>query len=126
MTNFFDDGFDALEVWIGTDGRNGDLEHFVGQNLGDWFNLLNQGILRTGVADSDTHQRRTTQINARTCVASRGRPTPAAARRRGDNARRERRRRPRHRHERAVRHASTAQRRVDGPAGRPRRSARPR
>jgi hypothetical protein len=70
VPNFFDAGFDALEVWIGTDGRTGDLEHFVGQNLGDWFNLLNQGIRRTGVADSDTHQRRTTQINARTYVAS--------------------------------------------------------
>ena len=70
VANFFDDGFDALEVWIGTDGRTGDLEHFVGENLGDWFNLLNQGIRRTGVADSDTHQRRTTQINARSYVAS--------------------------------------------------------
>jgi hypothetical protein len=70
VTNFFDAGFDALEVWIGTDGRTGDLEHFVGENLGDWFNLLNQGIRRVGVADSDTHQRRTTQVNARTYVAS--------------------------------------------------------
>jgi hypothetical protein len=70
VSNFFDSGFDALEVWIGTDGRTGDLEHFVGENLGDWFNMLNLGIRRTGVADSDTHQRRTTQINARTYVAS--------------------------------------------------------
>src|SRR5262249_49124530 len=56
LTNLFDAGFDALEVWIGTDGRTGDLDHFVGENLGDWFNLLNQGFLKTGVADSDTHQ----------------------------------------------------------------------
>jgi hypothetical protein len=70
VTNFFDAGFDALEVWIGTDGRTGNLDHFIGENLGDWFNLLNQGIRRSGVADSDTHQRRTTQINARTYVAS--------------------------------------------------------
>ena len=28
---------------------------FLGQNAGDWFNLINQGIVRTGVADSDTH-----------------------------------------------------------------------
>ncbi|HEV7734731.1 MAG TPA: hypothetical protein VGR62_21340 [Candidatus Binatia bacterium] len=70
VTNFFDTGFDALEVWIGTDGRNGQLNDFLGENIGDWFNLLNQGILRTGVASSDTHQRRTTQLNARTWVAS--------------------------------------------------------
>ena len=70
LSNLFEAGFDALEVWIGTDGRTGDLVHFVGENLGDWFNMLNQGIRRTGVADSDTHQRRTTQINARTYLAS--------------------------------------------------------
>jgi hypothetical protein len=70
ISNYFDDGFDALEVWIGTDGRTGDQQHFVGENLGDWFNMLNQGIVSTGVANSDTHQRRTTQINARTYVAS--------------------------------------------------------
>jgi hypothetical protein len=66
VLNHFNDDFDALEVWIGTDGRTGDLVHFVGENLGDWFNMLNFGILRTGVASSDTHQKRTTQINART------------------------------------------------------------
>jgi hypothetical protein len=68
--NLFNDDFDALEVWIGTDGRTGDLVHFVGENMGDWFNMLNQGILRTGVASSDTHQKRSTQINARTYMAS--------------------------------------------------------
>jgi hypothetical protein len=70
ISNYFDAGFDALEVWIGTDGRTGDQQHFVGENLGDWFNMLNQGIVATGVADSDTHERRTTEINARTLVAS--------------------------------------------------------
>jgi hypothetical protein len=70
VMNFFDSSFDALEVWIGTDGRSGNLSTFVGQNLGDWFNLLNQGILRAGVTSSDTHQRRTTQLNARSYVAS--------------------------------------------------------
>ena len=69
-TNYYDDGYDALEVWIGTDGRNGALSQFVGENLGDWINLLNQGMLHTGVADSDTHQKRHTQIEARTYVAS--------------------------------------------------------
>jgi len=70
LTNLFDPGFDALEVWIGTDGRTGDLQHFVGENLGDWFNLMNQGILPSGTADSDTHQRRTTELNARNWIAS--------------------------------------------------------
>jgi hypothetical protein len=70
VPNYFDAGFDALEVWIGTDGRTGDQQHFVGENLGDWFNMLNQGIVAAGVADSDTHQRRTTQLNAHTLVAS--------------------------------------------------------
>jgi len=68
--NLFDPGFDALEVWIGTDGRNGALRDFIGENLGDWFNLINQNILATGVASSDTHQRRFTQHNARSYVAS--------------------------------------------------------
>ena len=69
-TNLYDDGYDALEVWIGTDGRSGDISTFLGQNLGDWFNLLNYGELHSGVTDSDTHQKRTTQINARSYVAS--------------------------------------------------------
>ena len=69
VANHFDPGFDALEVWIGTDGRGG-IDTLVGRNLGHWFNLLNQGIIRTGVTSSDTHQRRTTQINARSWVAS--------------------------------------------------------
>jgi hypothetical protein len=33
-------------------------------------NLINQGILRVGVASSDTHQRLNTQMNARTYLAS--------------------------------------------------------
>jgi hypothetical protein len=70
VPNYFSPDFDALEVWIGTDGRTGDQTHFVGENMGDWFNMLNQGILRPGVADSDTHSKRTTQLNARTYVAS--------------------------------------------------------
>jgi hypothetical protein len=70
ILNYFDADFDALEVWIGTDGRNGALSEFLGDNAGDWFNLLNQGILRTGVTSSDTHQRRNSQIHARSYVAS--------------------------------------------------------
>lgn len=62
-TNFFlkNDGagpdpidFDALEIWIGDD-RAQVYTNFLGQNAGDWFNLINQGILSTGIADSDTH-----------------------------------------------------------------------
>lgn len=70
IENAFDDGFDALEVWIGTNGRNGILTEFLGQNAGDWFNLINQDLVRIGVADSDTHDRRFTQVSARTLVAS--------------------------------------------------------
>ena len=54
--NFFSSAFDALEVWIGDD-RSQVSTNFLGQNAGDWFNLMNQGIVRTGVADSDTHSR---------------------------------------------------------------------
>jgi hypothetical protein len=54
IANLFDDSFTALESWQGTD-RNDMLSRFIGRNLGDWFNLLNQGILRFSVADSDTH-----------------------------------------------------------------------
>ena len=70
VTNFFTDTFDALEVWIET-SRSGLASDFYGRNLGDWFNLLNQGILRTAVANSDTHKRITTQSGGpRTMVAS--------------------------------------------------------
>jgi hypothetical protein len=70
LDNAFDDGFDALEVWIGTNGRGGIFGEFLGQNAGDWFNLINQGIVRAGVADSDTHSRRTTYLATRNQVAS--------------------------------------------------------
>ena len=70
LANTFDDGFQALEVWIGTEGRNGIFGQFLGANAGDWFNLINQGIVRTGVADSDTHQRLTTYLATRNQIAS--------------------------------------------------------
>jgi hypothetical protein len=70
LENAFDDGFQALEVWIGTNGRGGISDEFLGQNAGDWFNLINQGIVRTGVADSDTHVRRTTYLATRNQIAS--------------------------------------------------------
>lgn len=68
--NGFDDGFDTLEVWIGTNGRGGILNEFLGTNAGDWFNLINQGIVRTGIANSDSHDHRFTRISARNLVAS--------------------------------------------------------
>jgi hypothetical protein len=74
VTNYFTDTFDALEIWIES-SRSGLATNFFGRNLGDWFNMLNQGILRTGVANSDTHRRVNTQAGApRTMIAS---PTDA-------------------------------------------------
>ncbi len=70
LANAWDDGFQALEVWIGTNGRRGIFDEFLGQNAGDWFNLINQGIVRTGVADSDSHSRRTTYLATRNQIAS--------------------------------------------------------
>jgi len=64
LTNLFDDGFQALEVWNGNQGV------FLGENLGDWFNLLNQGIVRTAVATSDTHEKRSNSGGTRTFIAS--------------------------------------------------------
>ncbi len=70
VPNYFDAGYDALEVWIGDD-RGHIYEYFLGQNAGDWFNLLNQGILRTGVSDSDTHGKVIVQVGSpRNFVAS--------------------------------------------------------
>ena len=70
LANAFSDKFQALEVWIGTNGRSGILNQFIGTNLGDWFNLINQGIVRTGVADSDSHNRRTTHLATRNQIPS--------------------------------------------------------
>jgi hypothetical protein len=74
IPNYFDPSYDALEVWIGDD-RGHIYTYFLGQNAGDWFNLLNQGIVRTGVSDSDTHGKVTVQVGSpRNYVAS---PTDA-------------------------------------------------
>ena len=70
LGNAFSDGFDSLEVWIGTDGRNGVFRQFLGQNAGDWFNLINQGLIRTAVANSDSHDRRITYLSTRNLIAS--------------------------------------------------------
>ncbi len=70
VANAFDDGFDSLELWVGDNGRGGIVGTFPEQNAGDWFNLINQGIVKTGVANSDSHVRRFTRIAARTLIAS--------------------------------------------------------
>ena len=69
VTNFFTNTFDALEIWIGDD-RGQIYTNFLGQNIGDWFNLINQGIVRTGVADSDSHTRHGVAGFPRNMVAS--------------------------------------------------------
>ena len=70
ITNYFSPAFDGLEVWIG-DSRGQVDTNFLGQNAGNWFNLMNQGIVMTGVADSDTHRRFLTQSGfPRNMVAS--------------------------------------------------------
>jgi hypothetical protein len=70
VTNYFPSSFNALEVWIGED-RGQISTNFLGQNAGDWFNLLNHGYRRTGVADSDSHSRTSGQVGfPRTFVAS--------------------------------------------------------
>ncbi len=87
ITNYFsnvpaapaNEKFDALELWIG-DNRDQIYNNFLGSinasgsrggSLGDWFNLINQGILSTGVADSDSHNTLTNVIGfPRTMVAS--------------------------------------------------------
>jgi hypothetical protein len=70
IPNYFSDLFDAAEVWIGDD-RSHIYTYFLGQNAGDWFNLLNQGIVRTAVSDSDTHGKVIIQVGSpRNYVAS--------------------------------------------------------
>ncbi|MCK6556811.1 CehA/McbA family metallohydrolase [Candidatus Binatia bacterium] len=73
ITNYFPsepDRPDALEIWIGDD-RGQVYGNFLGRNIGDWFNMLNQGILKTGLANSDTHRRVITQAGVpRNMVAS--------------------------------------------------------
>ncbi len=46
--------FPALEIW-NSDSRGGQA-NFLNERMGIWFNLLNQGLRTTGIADTDTHQ----------------------------------------------------------------------
>lgn len=67
--NYYTDDYEALELWIGTDGVSGQTARFFGENMGDWFNLINQGRFHAGVANSDTHSRRTTALHARNVIS---------------------------------------------------------
>jgi len=68
-TNLYDDGYTALEVWI--EAGRGQTALLLGDNMADWFNLLNQGSFKAGVADSDTHSSISVQAGGpRTFVAS--------------------------------------------------------
>ena len=67
--------FPALELWNG-DNR-GAQSQFLDERIGIWFNLLNQGLKTTFIADTDSH--RFTNLNsagARTWTAS---PTDSPA-----------------------------------------------
>lgn len=69
ITNLYDDGFDALEIWI--EGSRSETQLVTDANFGDWFNLLNQGRIKTGMADSDTHHTAIVQAGGpRTYLAS--------------------------------------------------------
>ena len=57
--NLFSPNFDTLELLIGNDRDQ--VDTFFAENLGDWFNLLNQGLVYTGTSDSDTHHWNNTQ-----------------------------------------------------------------
>lgn len=53
ITNFFHH-FPALELWNGSSANKQEVE-FLGQRIGIWMNLLNQGMPTTFIADTDTH-----------------------------------------------------------------------
>lgn len=69
IANLYDDGYDALELWI--EGSRSETALATEANFGDWFNLLNQGRIKTGMADSDTHTTAIVQAGGpRTYLAS--------------------------------------------------------
>lgn len=69
LTNLYDDAYTALELWIEA-GRD-QTQLLLDANLGDWFNLLNQGRIKSAIADSDTHHTAIIQAGGpRTYVAS--------------------------------------------------------
>lgn len=79
--NLYNDNYDSLELWIGVDGREHQFGKFLGQNAGDWFNLLNRDLIKTFVANSDTHDRRLTSLSTRNYISApsvtrNGKPDP--------------------------------------------------
>ncbi len=69
ISNLFDPDFDGLELLIGNDRSQ--IDTFFNENLGDWFNLLNQGLIYVGTSDSDTHHRNMAQAGTfRNFIAS--------------------------------------------------------
>ena len=77
IDNFFHP-FKAVELWNGYSRSHQD-EFLVGR-IGIWFNLLNQGIKTTMIADTDTHENYNTRSGgARTWTpASSGHDVPAS------------------------------------------------
>ena len=66
--------FPALEVWNGYN-RNHQQNEFLNERIGIWFNLLNQGLFTTAIADTYSHKFENTRTaGARTWTAS---PTDA-------------------------------------------------
>lgn len=70
IPNYFH-AFPALEVWNGT--TRSQQREFLDLRIGIWFNLLNQGILTTAIADTDTHE----FLNLRTAGARTWTPLPS-------------------------------------------------
>lgn len=67
--NMYTDDYDTLELWIGEQGQGGQDSVFLGNNLGDWFNLINQGRFHAAVSNSDTHDRQITALHARNFIS---------------------------------------------------------
>ncbi|HUR42239.1 MAG TPA: carboxypeptidase regulatory-like domain-containing protein [Verrucomicrobiae bacterium] len=68
IANHYSDDYDTLEILIG-DALDYQNETLYDENMGDWFNLLNQGKAKVGVSNSDTHQRRVTSMQTRNQIS---------------------------------------------------------
>jgi hypothetical protein len=69
VSNLYDDGYTALELWI--EASRSQTELALHENLANWIGLINQGKFKAGTADSDTHHRVKVQSGSpRTFVAS--------------------------------------------------------
>lgn len=68
LANHYSDAYDSLELLIG-DQLKAQNTVFYQENAGDWFNLLNKGMVHTGISNSDTHQRRVTSLHTRNVIS---------------------------------------------------------